>query len=216
MQRGILLFMVQKKIIVFDMDGVIFDSTAIAMEYFLYQYPGLTTEMHKEMLADNIFDSMEKIKHMRILETEEEKKKRQLEYSEKKKGAGLHPGMKEFLEEFHAKGVIFALNTSAVERNTLPLLEAAGILHYFDFLGTGEISKSKVEKFKIMEEKYGIAPSDMLFITDTLGDLREADKASVPTVAVTWGVHNREYFTREEHPNLLGIIETAEELKRYA
>ena len=64
----------------------------------------------------------------------------------------------------------------------------------FDFLGTAEISKNKVEKFKILKEKYGIREEEMLFITDTLGDLRESSEAGVPTVAVTWGAHKREHF----------------------
>ena len=52
----------------------------------------------------------------------------------------------------------------------------------------------------------------MLFITDALGDLKDADIAGVPTIAVTWGVHNKSFFEKEKHINLIGIVDTVEEL----
>ena len=48
-----------------------------------------------------------------------------------------------------------------------------------------------------------------------LGDIKEADIAGVTTVAVTWGVHDRKYFAREEHLNVLGIVDTVAELKDF-
>ncbi len=77
------------------------------------------------------------------------------------------------------------------------------------------MSKSKVEKFRMMEEKYGVRKNDMLFITDTLGDIREADKAGVPTIAVTWGAHDTSYFHREPHENLIGVVSTVAELENF-
>lgn len=60
-----------------------------------------------------------------------------------------------------------------------------------------------------------IGTSLMIFITDTLGDIRDADLANVPTVAVTWGAHNRSFFNREPHKNLVKIVDDVEELQRY-
>ena len=87
-------------------------------------------------------------------------------------------------------------------------------MKYFDFVATKEVSNSKVEKFKIIEEKYGVTSQETLFITDTLGDVREADVAHVPTVAVTWGAHNRKYFTDEPHKNVIAIVDMVAKLKQ--
>lgn len=204
-----------KKVIVFDMDGVIFDSGEIAQKHIQNKYPSLTEEMHKEILMHNFYDGLAKIKHLKRPMSKEEEEALGLEYIEKKKQAPLYDGVLEFLEDLHKDGFILALNTSSMERNCIPLLEKDGVRNFFDFLGTKEVSRSKVEKFKIIREKYNITNEEMLFITDTLGDIREADEAGVPTVAVTWGVHDRAFFTLEPHHNLEKIVDTIEELKNH-
>lgn len=204
-----------KKMVIFDMDGVLFDSVKLAHEHTLRIFPGITDEMHKELLNGNFHEGIKKIEHLRITETDEEKELRKRKYAEEKSKMPLYNGVEDFLKHLHSNGYILALNTSAYDRNTVPLLEKAGILEMFDFLGTADISKSKAEKFKIMEEKYGFKNDEVIFVTDTLGDLLEAKVAGIPTVCVTWGAHNREYFTREAHANLVGIVDNFEELKKF-
>jgi phosphoglycolate phosphatase-like HAD superfamily hydrolase len=65
----------------------------------------------------------------------------------------------------------------------------------------------------MIKEKYGVDSGDMIFITDTLGDIREADHEGVPTIAVTWGIHDHEYFNREPHDNLIAIVDSVSDLK---
>lgn len=204
-----------KKVIVFDMDGVIFDSGKIAHDHIKNKYPSLTEEMHKEILMHNFYDGLAKIKHLKRPMSKEEEEALGLEYIEKKKQAPLYGGILEFLESLHENEYVLALNTSSMERNCMPLLEKDGIRQFFDFLGTKEVSKSKVEKFKLIREKYNITNDEMIFITDTLGDIREADEAGVPTIAVTWGVHDKDFFLREPHHNLEKIVDTIEELRNY-
>jgi phosphoglycolate phosphatase len=203
-----------KKLIIFDLDGVLLDSEQVATESLLEQYPMLTPQDQKELLAGNYHEEIAKIRelHGKIID-EEEREIRRANYAAKKLGAPMFDGAVELLQDLHALKYIIALNTSAAERNSLPLLEKNGILHLFDFLGTAEISKSKVEKFKIIEDKYNLTNKETIFVTDTLGDLREADIAGVPTVCVTWGAHDHTYFGREPHKNLLKIVDTMAELK---
>ncbi len=80
-------------------------------------------------------------------------------------------------------------------------------------IATAELSKSKVEKFALITEKYNVNASDTLFITDALGDVKEAEMAGVPTVAVTWGVHDHTFFNRKKHSNLIGVVNTVKELQ---
>jgi phosphoglycolate phosphatase len=204
----------KRKILVFDLDGVLFDTLAIVEQAMIDSYPGLTKEMSRELLCGNYYEETEKLTIPKKSETEEEAAERKLLFSKKKAEALAYPGAKGLLEKLYREGYMLVLNTSAYERNCLPLLERADMAKLFDYLATAEVSKSKVEKFKVIQEKYEVNAEDTLFVTDTLGDLREADIAGVPTIAVTWGVHNRSYFTREEHPNLIAIVDSFDELMK--
>ncbi len=195
------------------MDGVLFDSATFAYREMCRIYPGMTEAMMKEINCGNFHEAIEKLTIPKIVETEEEAEARRTRYANEKSNAPLFDGVFNLLKDLHAKGYLLVLNTSASNRNCTPLLDRAGILEVFDFIGTKEVSKSKVEKFGIIKEKYNVALEEMVFITDTLGDLREAEIALVPTIAVTYGAHEREYFTRETYTSLVTIVDSVDELR---
>ncbi|MDB5204623.1 MAG: HAD-superfamily hydrolase, subfamily variant 1 [Candidatus Taylorbacteria bacterium] len=204
-----------KKVIIFDMDGVLFDTIPYAREVFTKRHPGVTSEMYNEMHSGNYHDEAAKYAHLKIIETEEEKENHRMSYVEKKGKTAMFVGMKDLLKNLHHEGYLLAINTNAFDKTCLPLLEYSQIKQYFDFIVTADVTKDKVEKFKLIEEKYDREKKGMLFVTDALGDIRDADVAQVPTVAVTWGVQDRSFFMRDPHPNLVGIVDTVDELAEF-
>ena len=200
------------KIVIFDMDGVLFDTILFARREFLKLHPGMTAEEYNEIHAGNFHHKAAKYSHLKINQTEEEKLKQLIEYAEQKSRSELFPEIKELLDSLRNADTPIVLNTNAFERNCLPLLENAKIKDYFDFIASAEISKDKIEKFKLIEERYGISNDQMVFITDALGDVRDADQADVQTIAVTWGVHDKAFFNRETHNNVIAIVDTVSEL----
>lgn len=205
----------KRKIVIFDMDGVIFDSVAFATQHIMSQYPDMTTDMYMELMSGNFHEEMGKLTIPKLELTEEEKAVRRSEYSKNKLEMPIYDGIQELLTDLHTKGYLLMINTSAYERNCVPLLERNDIAQLFTFIAAAELSKSKVEKFNMIREQYGVTADEIIFVTDTLGDLREADIADIPTVAVTWGGHNETFFTREPHANLIGIANSMDELKDF-
>jgi len=202
----------QKKIIVFDLDGVLFDTIQIVRENLEQIYHGFTTDIHKEIMNGNFHEEIKKVTLAKKEETEEQTAERRLKFEKRKAEAPMYPGAKEFLQDLQSAGYTLVLNTSAWERTSKPLLDNKEITHLFDFIANAELSKSKIEKFTIIAEKYKVPVADLLFVTDTVGDIREADEMGVPTVAVTWGGHDRDYLTRDEHKNLIQVVDSFDEL----
>lgn len=205
----------KNKVLIFDMDGVLFDTIPYAEKVYLEGHPGMTSEMYKSLHTGNFHEESKKFIHLKKEETEEEKEKRNIAYAKKKSTTPMFVGVEELLNDLHDSGFLLVLNTNAYDRNCLPLLEKSGIKNLFDLIATAEFSKSKVEKFKLIKEKYNIDNDNILFITDSLGDVKEAGVSGIPTVAVTWGVHDESFFNKEKYYNLVAVIHTVEELGNY-
>ena len=59
--------------------------------------------------------------------------------------------------------------------------------------------------------EYGVRPGECVFVTDTVGDVREAQELGIRSVAVTWGFHSAERLA-EVSPDV--VVESVEELGR--
>ena len=202
----------KNKVIVFDMDGVLFDTIPYARKVFLETHPGVTENMYNELHSGNFHIEHKKYSHLRISQTEEEKNIHHQKYSEIKSKTPMFQGIKELLEKLHKMGYILIVNTNAYEKNCLPIFENSKITHLFDFIATAELSKNKTEKFKIIQDKYNINSKDVIFITDALGDVKESYIVNISTIVVTWGVHNNSFFDLKKYSNIIGIVDTVKEL----
>jgi phosphoglycolate phosphatase len=59
-----------------------------------------------------------------------------------------------------------------------------------------ETHKSKEVKFGIIFEETGLLKDECVFVTDTLGDILEANKVGVRTIAVTFGYHDEKRLAK--------------------
>ncbi len=197
------------------MDGVLIDSIEHMAAYFIENHPGVTNTAYRDLFIGNYLEESQKLKHLEVPRTEEERSERFAAYVDAKSQLPLFPGIRELLQRLHESGILLILNTSTYERSCLPTLERTGIRDLFDYIAAADLSKSKEEKFAFLQKHYSLASDEMLFVTDSLGDVREADAIGIPTVAVTWGVHDEKTFLNEPHAVLKQIVHTVPELEKY-
>ena len=198
----------KNKFILFDFDGVIADSFNIAFETAQTRCPSISEVDYRKKFEGNINE----IKHSETFHDNE--CNHDLDWFEIytpkiKSGCTLFSGMKEVilnLEKEYMLIIISSTITSPIEE----FLSFHNMREHFDLVMGNDVHKSKVEKIKIVFEKYNVDGSDCLFITDTLGDIEEAKEMGVPAIGVTWGFCRPEILKRG---NPLQLVHTPAELE---
>jgi len=195
-----------KNIILFDFDGVIIDSFAPAFEVSKLICPHLTKDQYSTRFEGNI-------NNWKDVDEEHTDMCRHdvdffVEYLPRMERAGIVHGMLEVIEELrnHYTLIIVSSTISSPIRSYMEQHNAAS--SFTEIMGN-DIHASKVEKIKMVFTKYSVGASDCVFITDTLGDMKEANHVGVNTIGVSWGFHNKEILSRG---NLFRIVESPRDL----
>ncbi|MEK6927495.1 MAG: HAD family hydrolase [Nanoarchaeota archaeon] len=205
---------VKEKVIIFDFDGTIVNSSkaimnafnAIAEKYGLKKLGSL--EDFKELYEGNVYEGIisRGLNKERLNEFFDDWRLPLLDENAEIK---LINGMKEviaILEKNNKLCVITSNSDAYVEK----LLEKFGILGIGVVLG-GNVNHSKVAKIKMIIKKYG--KREYYYVGDTAGDMIEAKKAGIRAIGVSWGVHSHEMleksgadFVADGPEELLGIL----------
>ena len=109
----------------------------------------------------------------------------------------LYPGVTEGLAALHAKGITLAVLSLKLSDQIWQPLERAGVNKYIDsVIGPDEVSAHKPEPDGIfyLSEKTGIALSDILYVGDSVTDMKTAQNAGVDFAAITEGAVSAEEF----------------------
>lgn len=95
-------------------------------------------------------------------------------------------------------------------------LQVHRLAQHFSALFCNDFPNLKADKFALILQHYQIKPTECVFITDTLGDIIEAQHVHIPCIAVTWGYHDARLLQTGhpqaiiDYPNQLkGVIEEA-------
>jgi len=166
--------MSDNKVIFFDFDGVIADSLSIAFEVARMSRPHLTLDKYRAYFDGNIHEVNHEDGAVRKVDFIEE-------YGKRFEDLGIEEQKTHVIRKLSESFRLFIISstTGGIIRS---YLQQHGILSCFtDILGN-EVHQSKVEKFQMLFQKYNIDPNEVIFITDTTGDIKEAKKAGVQTI----------------------------------
>jgi len=178
-----------KQILLFDFDGVIVNTFELCFSITKKFNSDLSHDAYLALFEGNIYDGLKK-KNGGIYDKKQENDERGFFeiYTPQLLEIGPVPGMSEIIKELEKDYVLIML-TSTINSPINSYLEKYGLHKYFDKIFGADVHKSKEEKIKMVFQEFNVKPNDCLFITDTLGDMREAEKAGIQVMGVLWGFH---------------------------
>jgi len=170
------------KAIIFDFDGVIHNTLELAYSIHKGIMNDISIEEYKDFFNGNIY------KHGKITSSflEEFFKLQNRKFKKLK----IKKHIKKELVKMKKSYSLFIVSSN-MEVALNNYLENNNIAHIFEEVLGMESYKSKVEKFKLLMERHSLNQGDCLFITDTLGDILEANEIGLKTIAVDFGFHER-------------------------
>lgn len=189
-------------LVFWDFDGVFVNTFHLALSLMQTHDATMTDEEYRRWFEGNINEA----KTGKLIPSDKEFF---AQYTPRVLEILLSPGMTKALEDISALYPSFIVSStinSAIEK----YLQEHHLSSYIQEVFGNDVSPSKVEKFHILLKKYNSTASDCVFITDTLGDIREANEVGIKSIAVLWGFHDRKTL---EKGNPAGIVEKPSEIK---
>lgn len=185
-----------KKLVIFDFDGVIVESLDLWFRITQINNPGLTKEEYYSMSYGNYIEAFESKKLIYTEEGLEEYRSKLLLIDSPKE-------IVSFIEN-NSNKFLYAIVSSGNEITIKRFLEKEKLANYFiDILGN-QTHKNKNTKISNLLEKYSLENKNAVFITDTLGDILEANETGIKSVGVLWGLHDRETLEKGNPEIIIG------------
>lgn len=175
----------------FDFDGVIADTLECSYASSqVAQGKPITIERYRAMFYGNIFESSD-VSEQRVREGVSKPAVTDVFFKHYIPLMLERPPIEAMLTvlEGASKRHPVVMISSTVNQPLRDYLARYDIAHHFSMIMGGDTHTSKVVKIQMAKELYQVNDQDCLFVTDTLGDVLEAKKAGVQSIAVTWGFH---------------------------
>ena len=195
-----------KKLVIFDFDGVLVNTCD-----FWYR-------LHKEFNHDLTWERFESMSHGNFRDIYKEVLANG-DYVDPPQGEEKYAEMLQTIASIEdiLHDVVLGLKSlhelmivsSGSEVTIRRFLEKENLDGCFSEILGFETHTSKKIKITSILEKYKIEKNNVVFITDTLGDVLEANECKISTIGVTWGLHKRETL---EKGNVRAIIDDPTQL----
>ncbi|MFT4243972.1 MAG: methionine--tRNA ligase [Candidatus Woesearchaeota archaeon] len=192
------------KAVLFDFDGVLVDNYKTVYEANNLAY-NLTEERFKDLFDGNPLTGFKEA----FEESKIKKFYKNLDLATK--DMKIEKKVKKELLELKNKYQLFCV-TSNLKKNVELVLENSQLDEtFFNEILCGEFNTCKEQKINHILKQYNLQKDEVVFVTDTLGDLKEANRAGVKTIAVDFGFHEQE---RLEKGAPYMIVSSFKEIRR--
>ncbi len=215
--------MIDKKILLFDLDGTVIDSGEGVKNSVLYAlsnlgYPLLKKEDMDPFLGPPLVYSFHHF--ARVPEQEcAEAVRLYREYYQKNGGMfqyRLYDGMAELLRDCRAAGYRTAIATSKPQPYAIELMHHAGIFDFLDHIVGADLDeKTRAKKSEVIEavlEESGATCAETLMIGDRKYDILGAREVGVDSLGITFGYGDRAELTEAGADY---VLDTVDELRAF-
>ncbi len=184
--------MTRIKAVIFDWNGVITDSLKLDHEIFLKEYDrkGLkvphSVNFYRNMFNDNVFICLKKIGFHVDEEGEINYRRLYMEGLHKTKPfRGIKPMLK-VLKKKYKLAIITSNYKIAVET----FFKNHGIKE-FSLILSSDVDRHKENKIRILLEKFSLDRNEIIFIGDTISDIKATKAMGIKSLAITWGYQSK-------------------------
>lgn len=208
-------FEVMGLVLMFDFDGVLFDSLERYGDAFVESlHTHGYTQIADRAAFVSLFDTniYEGAGDLGIGFHEVQKVLRHMEQELDRRGhldVLFFAGMPELVRHLAERFPLYVV-TSNDTRTVEAFLEADGLTGVFREVLGADKGVSKVDKLRAVAARHPEARP--VFIGDTRGDMAEGRAAEVVTIGVTWGYHPRERLERAQPHYVVDTVEALEAL----
>ena len=184
-----------KKLIIFDMDGTLVDSSvAIANAINFVRgrlgLPPLDPESIIAKVNDPYLNAAEYFYETDHFQVRHEEWFSEYYSAHHQEELRLYPGIRELLKGLKTAGCLLAVATNAYRRSTLESLEHLKIREFFDAVASyDDVPQGKPAPDMLLKilEKLRVSPAEALFVGDGPRDRMAAEAAGIDFVLVEWG-----------------------------
>lgn len=185
------------KAVVFDMDGVIFDSEKLYRKHWMitgaeYGIPEDTMKELCNLIAGATKERNERLMKSRFGEdfdymTFREKTMNRMDQDILENGVELKPGVKELFDFLKDKEYKIGLATSTQRERAERNLTNAGIIDYFDYIVYGGVvanGKPAPDIYQKACKELGVQPEEAIGIEDSINGVKSSAAAGLYTIMV--------------------------------
>ena len=184
------------KVLIFDFDGTIADSMALASDIAndvlpAYGWPdGVSPSDIKKLRNMNVPQAL---RYLRIPAYRLPKLAIVAKQAFTKRIEHLMPidGMVEVLRQLSEQGVEMGIVTSNSNKNVMTFLRRNNLKQYFSFVEAGASVLGKSRNIKHAIKSQRIDPKDCYYIGDEIRDIEASRAIKIDCISVTWGINTR-------------------------